>query len=170
MIMYICVYCITQVATYIRTCFYTLASHDYLAQHFTEGCLKICTEAFKFLCDIAEKLKQGKVTVQELELLTSHMTQTVNLFSPKIAVQNDPAFSIKDIITQRNSEVQKFQSYCSTVRILLEHCENIADGMYLCIYIIIPFSGKFGIEFDLVVWQILTKLPNLISYILCMKH
>ena len=130
-------YILHYTASYVCTRFYTLASLDYLAQHFTEGCLKICTEAFRFLCDIAEKLKQGKVTVQELELLTSHMTQTVNLFSPKVAkkVTNDPAFSINDIITQRNSEVQKFQSYCSTVRILLEHCENIADGVYLCIYI-----------------------------------
>ena len=85
-----------------------------------------------FLSDIAEKLKQGKVKVQELELLTSHMMQAVNLFSPKVAEKatNDAAFSIKDIITQRNSEVQRFQSYCSTVRILLEYCENIADGMY----------------------------------------
>lgn len=115
---------------------HTLASHDYLAQHFTDGCIKICTDALKFLSDVAEKLKQGRVKVQELELLTSHMTQAVNLFSPKVVekVANDPSFNIKDIITQRNSEVQRFQSYCLTVRILLEHCENIAEGMYVAYY------------------------------------
>ena len=112
---------------------YILASHDYLAQHFTDGCIKICTEALNVLSDVAEKLKQGKVKVQELELLTSHMTQAVNLFSPKVVEKatNDPSFNIRKIITQRNSEVQRFQSYCSTVRILLEHCESIAQGSYV---------------------------------------
>ena len=116
---------------------YSIASHDNLAQHFTEECIKICTEALKFLSDVAEKLKQGKVKVQELELLNSHMTQAVNLFSPKVAekVIDDPSFSIRDIITQRDSEVQRFQLYCSAVRILLEHCESIANGMYIAITI-----------------------------------
>ena len=72
------------------------------------------------------------------------MTQAVNLFSPKVAekVTNDPSFSIRDIIAQRNSEIQRFLSYCSTVRILLKHCENIADGMYVCIYVLGFAFGK----------------------------
>ena len=116
----------------ITLCFCILASYDHLAQHFTEECIEICTKALSFLRDVTDKLKQGKVKVQELELLTSHMTQAVNLFSPKVAekVTNDPSFSIEEIITQRKAEVQRFQSYCSTVRILLKHCENIGDGMY----------------------------------------
>ena len=124
----------------IHPCFHLLfcsiASNDYLAQHFTEGCIKICTEALKFLKDIAEKLIQGKIKVQELELLTSHRTQAVKLFSPKVAekVTDDPAFRIMDVINKRNSEVKKFESYCSTVRILLEHCQSIADGMYVFTY------------------------------------
>lgn len=116
--------------------FCILVSGDYLAEHFTEECVKICTEAVRFLNDIAEKLKQGKVTIQELEILTSHLTQAVKLFSPKVArkVINDPYFSIANIIAQRNSEVQMFTTYCSTVRILLKHCESISDGMCLRSY------------------------------------
>ena len=110
---------------------YSTASSSCLAEHFTEECIKICTEAIKCLTDLAEKLKEGKVTVQELEMLTSHLTQAVNLFSPRVAekVANDPSFNVTDIIVQRNSEVQRFKMYCSTVKTLLKYCESITDGM-----------------------------------------
>ena len=75
-------------------------------------------------------------------MLTSHLTQAVNLFSPKVvkAVANDMSFNVTDIVVQRNSEVQRFESYCSTVRNLLNYCENVTDGMCyllcLCNYLI----------------------------------
>ena len=67
-------------------------------------------------------------------MLTSHQTQVVKLFSAEVAetVANDPSFNITDIIVQRNSEVQKFELYCRTVRNLLKYCESITDGKYLC--------------------------------------
>ena len=68
-------------------------------------------------------------------MLTSHLTQAVNLFSPKVAetVSNDPSFNITDIIVQRNSDVQKFELYCTTVRNLLKYCESITDSKYLVV-------------------------------------
>ena len=86
------------------------------------------------LSDLVEKLKEGKVTVQELKMLTTHLIQAVNLFSPKVAeaVANDPSFNVTDIIVQRNSEVEKFELYCTTVRNLLKHCEGIIGGKCLC--------------------------------------
>ena len=94
----------------------------------------MCTEAIKCLADLTEKLKEGKVKVQELKMLTTHLTQAGNLFSPKVAetVANDPSFNIKDIVAQRNSEVRKFELYCRTVRNLLKYCESITDGKCLC--------------------------------------
>ena len=118
---------------------YCTASSSYLAEYFSEECVRICTEAIKYLTELADKLKEGKVTVQELEMLTSHLTQAVNLFSPKVAetVVNDPSFNITDIIVQRNSEVQRFKLYCSTVKTLLKYCESITDGMYLCTILVV---------------------------------
>ena len=94
----------------------------------------MCTEAIKFLSDLVDKLKEGKVTVQELKMLTAHLTQAVNLFSPKVAeaVANDPSFDVTDIIIQRNSEVEKFEIYCTAVRNLLKHCDGITGGKCLC--------------------------------------
>ena len=98
----------------------------------------MCKEAVECLSDLADKLKEGKVTVQELEVLTTHLTQAVNLFSPKIAeaVANDSSFNVIDIIVQRNSELKKFESYCTTVRNLLKHCDSIANGKCLYIFIV----------------------------------
>ena len=80
---------------------------------------------------MAENLKQGKVTIQDLEMFTSHLPQAVAIFSPKVAekITDGPSFNIADVIAQRNSEVEKFKSYCSKVRILLKHCESISNGM-----------------------------------------
>ena len=110
--------------------FCILASNDHLTQHFTDECVKICAKALQCLNDLAENLMLGRVTVKELEILNSHMTQLTKLFSPKIAeiTTGDPHFSIKIVIAQRNSEVQRFKSYCSTVRILVEHCKYISNG------------------------------------------
>ena len=71
--------------------------------------------------------------VQELEMLTSHLTQTVNLFSPKVVdkIISDSSFNIADVINQRNSDVKKFTLYCSKVRIFLKYCGNILNGMYV---------------------------------------
>ena len=90
----------------------------------------------KYLIDLAEKLKERKVTVQELKMLTENLTQAVNLYSPKVveAVANDPSFNITDIIVQRNSEVRKFELYCATIKNLLKYCKNITDGKCLYIY------------------------------------
>ena len=113
--------------------FCILVSKDYLSQHFTQNCIKVCDDALKVLTVTAEKLKQGKVKVKELDLLTSNSKQVKSLLSSQVAerVTNDPSFNILDIIAEKNSEVQRFESYYSTVRTLLEHCEKIADGM-LC--------------------------------------
>ena len=95
----------------------------------------MCREAKKCLCDLADKLKEGKVTVQELKMLTTHLTQAVKLYSPNIVetVANDPTFNITNILVQRNSEVTKFESYCAAIRNLLKYCKNITDGKFLCI-------------------------------------
>ena len=108
---------------------------DYLAQHFTEECITICIKAVKVVSNLVEDLKNGDVRVQELEMLTSHLTQAVNLFSPKLVetLTKDSSFRIADMITQRNSEMQKFNAYCSKVRILLEHCETISNGINLLV-------------------------------------
>ena len=108
---------------------------DYLAQHFTEECITICIKAVKVASNLVEDLKNGDVRVQELEMLTSHLTQAVNLFSPKLVetLTKDSSFRIADMITQRNSEMQKFNAYCSKVRILLEHCETISNGINLLV-------------------------------------
>ena len=113
---------------------YSTASGSFLTEHFSEECARLCNEAIKCLTDIAEKLKEGKVTVQELKMLTSHLTQAVNLFSPKVvkAAANDMYFNVTDIIVQRNSEVQKFELYCATVRNLLKYCESITNGKCFC--------------------------------------
>ena len=113
--------------------FCVLVSNDCLAKHFTEDCIKICKNALQFLSDVAGKLREGRVMVQELEMLTSHLTQSVNLFSPKVVdkIISDPSFNIADVINQGNSDVKKFTLYCSKVRILLKHCGNILNGMYL---------------------------------------
>ena len=89
----------------------------------------------KIISNLVEDLKEGDVTVQELEILTSHLTQATNLFSPKLVetLTKDSSFRIADVITQRNSEMQKFNAYCLKVRILLEHCETISNGMNLLV-------------------------------------
>lgn len=89
----------------------------------------------KVLSDLVQKLKHGDVRVQELEILTSHITQAVSLYSPKLVktLTKDPSFKIADMIAQRNLEVQKFETYCSKVRILLEYCETISNGMHLLV-------------------------------------
>jgi len=81
-----------------------------------------------------ENLKQGKITIQELEMLNFNLSKTINLFSPEVAkrVTNDSSFKIADLIAQRNSEVQKFKSYCSNVRTLMEYCESFSKGS-MCI-------------------------------------
>ena len=109
---------------------YSTVSGSFLTERFSEECARLCNEAIKCLTDIAEKLKEGRITVQELKMLTSHLTQAVNLFSPRVAkaVANDASFNIADIIVQRNSEVQKFDLYCATVRNLLKYCESITNG------------------------------------------
>ena len=109
-----------------------VSQDDYLSQHFTESCVKICNDALEVLTVTAEKLKQGKVKVKELDLLSSNSKQVKNLLSPQVAekVTKDPSFSILDIIAEKNSEVQRFESYCSRVKTLLEYCESIADGMH----------------------------------------
>ena len=86
----------------------------------------------KCLSNLVQNLQHGDITVQELELLTSHMTQATNLFSPKVVktLTKDPSFRIADIIVQRNLEVQKFKAYCLKIRILLEHCETISNGKF----------------------------------------
>ena len=66
-------------------------------------------------------------------MLTSHLIQVVNLFSPTVAktVANDPSFNITDVIVEKNSDVQKFKLYCTTIRNLLKYCESITNGKYL---------------------------------------
>ena len=73
-------------------------------------------------------------------MLNSQLSQAVKLFSPKVTemIAEDSSFNIADLISQKNSEVQKFESYCSTVRILLEHCESVPNGiltMYIASYV-----------------------------------
>ena len=66
-------------------------------------------------------------------MLTSHLTQAVNLFSPEMAekVSIDTSFNITDIIVQRNSDVQKFELYCTTIRNLLKYYKSITNGKCL---------------------------------------
>ena len=93
----------------------------------------MCIKAVKITSNLVEDLKEGDVTIQELEILTSHLTQAINLFSPKLVetLIKDSSFRIADMIAQRNLEVQRFNAYCSKVRILLEYCETISNGMCL---------------------------------------
>ena len=99
----------------------------------------ICAKAIVIFKNLVEDLKEGDVTVQELEILTSHLTQAVNLFTPKLVerLTKDPSFRIADMIAHRNSDVQRFNGYCSKVRILLEHCETISNGMDLLVICIL---------------------------------
>ena len=92
----------------------------------------ICAKGIVVFKNLVEDLKEGDVTVQELEILTSHLTQAVNLFTPKLVerLTKDSSFRIADIVAHRNSDVQRFNGYCSKVRILLEHCETISNGTY----------------------------------------
>ena len=114
------------------------AANDHLAQYFTDDCIKICTKALQCLSDLAEKLRVKSITVQELEVLNSHVIQVAKLFPPKVAEKatGDPAFCIKSTIAERNSEVERFESYCSAVRILLDHCEHISKGNCLRSYVL----------------------------------
>ena len=111
--------------------FYILVSGDYLAEHYTDDCIKMCSDALTCLCDVAENLKEGRTTVKELITLTSNLAQVENLFCPEVVkrISNDSAFNVKDIIAQRNSDVTKFESYCSKVKILFQYCERISNGM-----------------------------------------
>ena len=129
--MYISIYIIL-----VSSILCSIASGGYLAKHFTEECIRLCSKAIKCLSDLADRLKEGKVTVQELKMLTTHLTQAVNLYSPKVVgtVANNPSFNITDIVVQRNSEVQKFELHCATIRNLLKYCDSITDGKCLCIY------------------------------------
>ena len=124
---------------YVWCVFCILAASDNLAKHFTDECVKICSEALKFLHGVVENLKQRKVTIQQLDMLTSHLSQVVDLFSPKVVnrIIDDASFNIADLIAKRNSEVEKFKSYCSKVKILLEHCGSIANGMPLIFKIVL---------------------------------
>ena len=112
--------------------FLILASYDNLAENFTEECIKKCNEALQFLANIVDKLNQRKLTVQELEMLTLHLAQVVKLFSSVAeTITGDLSFSIADAIAEKNSEIKRFESYRSTVKILLKYCESISNGMYI---------------------------------------
>lgn len=122
--------------TYVLTVFICymfciLASGDYLAQHYTDDCIKMCSDALTCLNDVAENLKEEMTTVKELITLTSNLTQVENLFCPEVVkrVSNDSAFNVTDIIAQRTLDVMKFKSYCSKVKILFQYCERISNGM-----------------------------------------
>ena len=110
-----------------------LASSDCLANHFTDECVLLCSDALKFLIDLVESLEHKKVSVQQLKALVSHSSHLVDLFSPKVTkmITDDPSFNIEDLIAKRNNEVEKFELYCSKVRILFKHCESIANGMHI---------------------------------------
>jgi len=107
--------------------FFVLVTSDY---HFTDECAKICSEVLEFLKYVANNLQQGTIKIHELKIFTSHQLEAMNLFSPKVAgmITGDPSFNIAELIVQRNSEVQKFKSYFSAVRTLMEYCESFSKG------------------------------------------
>jgi len=98
---------------------------DELAKEFTDECTKKCAEAFMIITDVVERLEQGKVTVHELHTLTIYKEKAVKLLS--VATPN---FDVDKLIDQRNSEILKFNEYCSAVKLLLQCCENFAEGTW----------------------------------------
>ena len=101
---------------------------DELAQEFTDECKKKCTEASIIVKVVVERLEQGKVTVHELNTLTMHKEKAVKLLP--VVSSNLDADSVDKLIDQRNSEVCKFKEYCAAVKLLLQCCDNIAEGTW----------------------------------------
>ena len=99
---------------------------DDLAQDFTNDCNKKCTEATIVVRDIVEKLEQGKVKIYELDELTLHKDKAAKLL-PAVISRLD-ASSVDKLIEQRNSEVNKFKEYLSSVKLLMLHCRSFAEG------------------------------------------
>ena len=101
-------------------------SNDKLAQGYSEECTKKCTEACDYVLSLIDKLKTGSVTVEELHMVNSHTLQVVKLFSIVTKDTASPEFS--QTITQRMSELEKFNLHYNAIKVLLKCCEDISEG------------------------------------------
>jgi len=104
---------------------------DELAGEFTDESNKKCKEASMVIKDVVEKLERGSVTVHELNMLTLHKEKAMKLLSA-VASKLD-ANGVKILIDRRNLDVQKFNEYYSVVKLLLFYCEDITEGLYICV-------------------------------------
>ena len=103
-------------------------SKDKLALSYTEECTMKCTGASEYILNLIDKLKSGSITVEELHVVNSN-TQLVKLFSIVAKESTSPDFS--QLINQRMNELEKFKSHYYRVKILLKHCNDISEGMYI---------------------------------------
>jgi len=108
-----------------------------LSQEFTPDLNRKCEEVSAIILDVFERLEQAEITLWELELLEAHKEETMELFS--IVVLKGSSVNVQEIISQRNIEVQKFESHFSSVQLLLQHCESIAEGTSVF------FHSKIGV-------------------------
>ena len=105
-------------------------SNDKLAKNYSEECAKKCTEAHEYIIDLMEKSKIGSITVEELHNLTSHTSQVVKLFSV-VTTETSVPVDFAQVIDQRKSELEKFKLHYNAVKILLEYCKDISEGMHI---------------------------------------
>ena len=104
-------------------------SKDKLALSYTEECTKKCTEASDYILNLIDKLKSGSITVEELQFIVNSNTQVIKLFSIVVKENVLPDFS--QLINQRMSELEKFNSHHRRVKNLLKHCNDISEGTYV---------------------------------------
>ena len=114
----ICV-CCACVCTYV-------VSSDKLANSYSEECTKKCAEAREYILSLIDKLQTGSITVEELHMINSHMPQVVKLFP--IVTKDTASLDFSQIIAQRMSELEKFNSHHNAIKILLKYCKDISEG------------------------------------------
>ena len=102
--------------------------NDKLAKSYSEECTKKCSEAHKYIKNLIEKLNIGSITVEELHNLTSHISQVVKLFAV-VTAEISASLDFSQVISQRNDEFKKFELHYRAIKILLEYCNDISEGI-----------------------------------------
>ena len=108
--------------------------NDEISQQFSDKCVKKCKEARRLLSDISKRLLNADITVKELQMLDLHLSQAVKLFSTEVieTETNDQSFNLTKIVKKRKHELQKFKSYHSAVKTVLEYCKDmLKQGIYI---------------------------------------
>ena len=105
-------------------------SKDNLAKTFSEKCTEKCSQACKCIMDLMEKSRTGSLTIVELRNLTTHILQVVKLFSV-VPNKTSTSLDFSQVIAQRNRELEKFHLHHHAIKVLLEQCEDILEGIYV---------------------------------------